>query len=77
MSQRNSAFWSCTCVKVLFTETFLKSRNHFRIMPGTRSALQGNSDFMNKIEANDLIIVYRKTDGLEVDCYVLLFIKVC
>ena len=46
-------------------------------MPGTRSALQGNSDFMNKIEANDLIIVYRKTDGLEVDCYVLLFIKVC
>ena len=23
------------------------------------------------------IIVYRKTDGLEVDCYVLLFLKVC
>ena len=22
-------------------------------------------------------MVYRKTDGLEVDCYVLLFLKVC
>ena len=30
-----------------------------RITPGARSALQGNSDFMNKIEANDLILVLR------------------
>ena len=28
----------------------------FRIMPGVQSALQGNSDFMNKIEANGLIL---------------------
>ena len=27
-------------------------------MPGMRSALRGNSDFMNKIEANDLILVW-------------------
>ena len=31
----------------------------FRITPVARSALQGNSDFMNKIEANDLILVLR------------------
>ena len=31
----------------------------FRIMPGTQSALQGNSDFMNKIEAIDLKLVWR------------------
>ena len=33
-----------------------------------------------KFSIKDLLskcIVYRKTDGLEVDCYVLLFLKVC
>ena len=30
--------------------------------------------FVGKINVG---IVYRKTDGLEVDCYVLLFLAVC
>ena len=28
----------------------------FKVMPGARSALQGNSEFMNKIEGNDVIL---------------------
>ena len=31
--------------------------------------------FSNIASQKDFIIVYRKTNGLEVDCYVLLFLK--
>ena len=37
---------------------FENSIKGFRITPGARSTLHGNSDFMNKIEANDLILVW-------------------
>ena len=38
--------------------TFENSINGFRITPEARSTLHGNSDFINKIEANNLILVW-------------------